>query len=284
MVVRFQTFEQIHNKRNVGSTKIRVHNLIDHWPEAGIYQYGEKPDVLIFQKAYITQDYKFPKYFDGIKILDICDPDWLEGSLIKQTVDAMDAITCPTQPLVDFISQMTDKPVRLIRDRFNMEEFGRPKKHEGKLKKVAWFGYSHNAELLKFAVPSIAKRNLQLRIIADKDPEAWRWAYAEHRDSYKDMYEYRVFKPETAYKFVQECDAVVFPKGTRPVDRFKSENKTVISKLLGIPVAENAEELDGFMTAESRNAWVDKWHDKTRKEYDVKKSVQQYKDLIKELT
>lgn len=283
-MVRFQTFENIHNKKNVGSTRIRVHNLLKHWPEAGIYKYGEKPDVLIFQKSYVTQDNKFPALYDGgKKILDICDPDWLEGSFIRQTVDAMDAVVAPTKPLVEFISQMTDKPVRLIKDRFDVSDFDNPKGHSGELKKVCWFGYQHNAELLKFAVPSIAKRNLQLRVVADGDPEAWRWAHAETKDSYKDMYEFRKFKPDTAYKYVQECDAVVFPKGTRPQDRFKSENKTVICKLLGVPVAEDADQLDAFKTAQSRNDWVKKWYEKTKKEYDVRNSVKEYKELIDEI-
>ena len=52
--VRFMTFEQYHGKRNIGSTRIRVRNLLKHWKEADIYKYGENPDVLIFQKVYMT--------------------------------------------------------------------------------------------------------------------------------------------------------------------------------------------------------------------------------------
>lgn len=279
-MVRFFTFEQVHNRKNVGSTKIRVHNLLKYWPEAGIYQYGENPDVLIFQKAYVTQDYKFPVYFKGIKILDICDPDWLEGSLVRQTIDAVDAVTCPTQPIADFIKQMTDKPVRVIKDRFDLTEFPKPKVHRGKAKKVCWFGYAHNAESLRFAIPSLAKRKLILSIISDKDPEAWRWAGAE---DYKDMYEFRSYKQSTAYQFIQEADIVVFPKNVRPVDRFKSENKTSISRLLGVPVVKDSDELDALMEASARNDYVKKYYNKTRKDFDVKLSISEYKELINEL-
>lgn len=281
IMVRFQTFEQIHNKKNIGSTRIRVHNLLKYWPEAGVYQYGEKPDVLIFQKAYVTQDNKFPALYNGgKKILDICDPDWLDGALIRQTIDGVDAVTCSSQDLVDFLSQMTDKPVRLIRDRFDISEFPKPKVHSGTLKRVGWFGYSHNAETLKFAIPSLLSRHLVLRVIADSDPEAWRWA---GDDTYKDKYEYHKHRPDSLYKLLQECDVIVFPKGTRPVDRFKSENKTTIARLLGLPVVETAEELDTLVKPEARNDYVKKWYEKTKKDFDVKLSVKEYKKLIDEL-
>ena len=69
----------------------------------------------------------------------------------------------------------------------------------------------------------------------------------------------------------------------RPQDKFKSENKTVIAQLLGLPVAVNAEELDQLMTAEQRNKAVDTVYDIVKKEYDVNKSVQQMKGLIDEI-
>lgn len=278
MVIRFQTFEMIHGKKNVGSTRIRVHNLIKHWPEAGLYKYGEKPDVLIFQKVYVTQDYKFPREFPGIKILDITDPDWLEGAFIRQTVDAVDAVTCPTEPLAEFIRQMTDKPVKVIKDRFDLNDFPKPKIHEGKLKKVCWFGYSHNADTLKFVVPSLEKRKLFLSVISDRDPQVWRWG-----EDYQKMHEYKGYKPNTAYKLIQEADVVVLPKGYRPVDRFKSDNKTTISRLLGVPVVQTAEELDTLMEAEARNTYVKRWYERTRNVYNVASSIIEYKELIKEL-
>src|SRR5687768_10393536 len=98
-IIKFFTFEKYHNKKGVGSTKIRVHNLLKYWDEASEYKYGEYADVMIFQKVYCTYDFKYPAHFPGIKILDICDPDWTETPdiYIKETMDAMDAIVCPTE-------------------------------------------------------------------------------------------------------------------------------------------------------------------------------------------
>lgn len=280
-MVRFQTFEQFHNKKNVGSTKIRVHNLIKYWPEAELYKYGEKPDALIFQKVYCTQDHKFPKFYDGgLKILDICDPDWLDGILIKETVDAMDAVVAPTQPIIDFIKQLTHKPVKIIKDRFDLAEFPKPKIHEGKLKKVVWFGYMHNAEVLKTAILSLANRNLQLIVISDQDPQSWHWA---NTDEYRNMYTFYKYNQKNLYAQLQEADVCILPKGWRPRDKFKSENKKVIAQLCGLPVAHTAEELDKLVTAESRNKLSEAVYTKVKADYDVKKSVAEYKKLIKEL-
>ena len=277
-MVRFHTFEQIHAKSNVGSTKIRVHNLIKYWPEAGLYKYGEKPDVLIFQKVYCSKDYKFPATFPGIKILDICDPDWFDNVPIKETIDAMNAVVVPTEPLAEFLRQMTDKPVRVIKDRFDLTEFPARKVHRGQAKTVVWFGYKHNAQSLKLAVQSFERRGLRLKVISDQDPFASRWAAKPNE--YESMYEFVKYLPETAYKEIQKADICVLPKMNRPQDKFKSENKTVIAQLLGLPVAVNAEELDELMTAEQRNSNIDTIYDKLKQDYDVKKSVEQMKGLI----
>lgn len=280
-MVRFFTMEQFHAKQNVGSTKIRVHNLIKYWDEAGLYQYGEKPNVLVFQKVYVGKDYKFPVTYPGIKILDICDPDWLEGAPIKETVDAMDAVVCPTKPLAEFIRQLTDKPVMVIKDRFDLAEFPKQKMHRGTAKTVVWFGYHHNAGTLKLAVQSLERRGLKLKVIADQDPFAYRWAF--NPDEFAKNYEFVKYLPETAHEEIQKADICVLPIMKRPQDRFKSENKTVIAQLLGIPVVNDADGLDSMMSAQARNQAINTIYGKLRAEYDCKKSVQQMKGLINEL-
>ena len=280
--IRVMTFEMFHAKSNVGSTKIRVHNLLKYWKEAELYKYGEKPDVLIFQKVYVGKDYKFPVTFEGIKILDICDPDWFDGVPIKETVDAMDAVVCPTEPLAEFIRQMTDKPVKVIKDRFDLNDFPTKKNHKGSAKTAVWFGYHHNSGMLKLAIPSLERRGLRLKIVSDQDPFAYRWS-AKPKE-YESKYEFVKYHPDTAYQEIQKADICILPIGTRPQDRFKSENKTVIAQLLGIPVATNAEELDNLLTAEQRNSYINAIYDKLKQEYDCQLSVKEYKELIDELS
>lgn len=289
---RFMTFEQYHGKRNIGSTRIRVRNLLKHWKEADIYKYGENPDVLIFQKVYMTGEtyrstaYKFHKYFPGTKILDICDPDWLnagttKGCLIKETVDNVDAVVTSTDALRDFISQLTDKPVITIADRFIVDNVPAPKQHVGDAKSVVWFGYSHNAEVLKHAVKVFERFNLSLTVISDKDPFAYRWAVS---DSYQEKYTYLAYDEATIMEDLRGHDICVLPHGMRVVDRYKSNNKTIKAWLAGLPVAHDAEQLEQFLPARERNIEALARWSEAKNEYDVRKSVEEYKALIKDIT
>lgn len=285
MNVRFFTFEQFHNKRNIGSTTIRVRNLIKYWPEADIYKYGEKPDVLIFQKVYVADSkqglYKFPaNYKGGLKILDLCDPDWfIHNNWLVATINGVDAVTASSQEIVDFVKQVTDKPVRLIKDRFDLTKFPEPKIHKGKATDIVWFGYMHNAEVLRGVVFHCLKRKLRLTVISDADPQVWQVTGDE---SFKPYYNFIKYD-ENAYTKIQGADICVLPKGSRPQDRFKSDNKTTIARLLGLPVATSPEELDRFIDPDERNKEVEKWYNITTQEYDVKKSISEYKELIVEI-
>lgn len=270
-----------HAKAQVGSTKIRVHNLLKYWPEASTYKFGEKPDVLIFQKIYANKDYKVPITFPAIKILDICDPDWLGGVPIKETLDAMDAVVCPTEPIKEYLSQLTDKPIRVIKDRFDLDEFPAKKIHRGPVKTVVWFGYQHNAVSLKLAVRAFESRGIGLKVVSDHDPFASRWA--SKPEQYESKYSFVKYTPDTAYREIQQADICVLPKMVRPVDRFKSENKTVIANLLGLPVVTNAGELDALMDSEARNRHIDTMYDKLKQDYDCRLSVKEYKELIDEV-
>jgi hypothetical protein len=280
-MIRFLTFEQIHNKGNVGSTRLRVHNLIKYWPEAAIYKYGENPDVLIFQKVYMGEDYKFHKAFQGVKILDICDPDWLDNMPVRETVDAVDGVTVPTEPLAEYLRQITDKPVRVIPDRHDLERLPKPKVHKGYAKKIVWYGYKQNAELLKFAIPSIEALGLELTVISNEDPMAFRWA--THPDEYQDHYTYKKYDEATIYDDLKEHDICVLPEGSRPIDRFKSNNKTTRAWLVGLPVAQTGDDLRRLREPKERQIEAVKNYDLAKAEYDVRLSVKELKGFIDEL-
>lgn len=285
-MIRFFTFSMFHNKiPPVGSTKIRVENLLKYWPEADLYRYGEKPDVMIFQKVYVTYDYKFIEHFEGIKILDICDPDWKDTPdiFIKDTIDAVDAVVTSSKALRDYLQDMTDTPCKLIRDRFDVSEFPPPKKHFSEAKTAGWFGYSHNAQSLRLVVPSLETRNMNLVIISNEDPSAWRWATKPELYR-KNNYTFIKYDSDIqARAELQKADVAVFPKGDRPFDRFKSENKSVIAELCGLPVVRDSDELDTMMSGLARQKYIDKVYNKLKGDYDCRVSVEEYKDLIDDI-
>lgn len=283
MKVRFFPFTVYHGKSEAGSTKIRVDNLIKYWPDAGIYRFGDAPDVMVYQKVYSTFDYKVPLHFPATRILDVCDPDFRDSPdiFLKETMDHMDAVVVPNINFQKFLQQMTQTKVHLIKDRFDLNEFPPLKRHKGTAKTVVWFGYSHNAELLKFAIPSLEKRGMKLRVISNEDPNAYRWANSSK--GYLDNYTYVKYRPETIYSEIQKGDVCILPDGHRPFDKFKSENRTIISQLCGVPVAKTAEELDELKNADARTENINTIHGTIRTEYDVRQSVTEYQELIKEI-
>lgn len=281
MITRFFTMEQYHNKRNIGSTRLRVHNLLKHWPEAAIYKYGENNDVMIYQKVYTTQDYKFQKYFPGIQILDICDPDWLDGALIGETLSYMDGATCPTEELAQFMRQLTDKPIKVIPDRHDLENVKPLKVHSGEAKSVVWYGYKQNAELLTGAIPTIERLGLKLTIISNSDPVLWKWA--DDREAFQEKYTFKKYQEETILDELAKHDVCVLPIGMRPHDRFKSNNRTTRVWLAGVPIATDGDQLRALLDPDERNKQAKANYELAKSEYNVVKSVEEMKEFIEEL-
>lgn len=277
MICKSFTFSQFHNRRPpVGSTLIRIHQMFDYWPELSLYKYGDYADVLIFQKVYCTVDYKLPAKFENTTILDVCDADWLDGFNIKKTVDGVDAVTCSTERLAEFIRQLTDKPVIVIPDRFDMTKVPEPKKHTGKATSAVWFGYKHNADAIKYGINSLKNNNIKLTVISNEDPIAWRWT----DESYKDMYTFKKYDEATIYQELQKHDFAFLPKNSRPQDEFKSNNRTIKANLAGLPVVYDKETLEQFMQGSERQKWLDSNYAMIKEDYDIVKSVQQFKELI----
>jgi len=277
--VRYLTYSMFHNKDPVvGSTFIRVNQLLKYWPEAELYRYGENPDVLVFQKVYMSNDYKFPAHFENIKILDICDPDWLEGLDVAETARAMDAITCPTEPLAAFMRQLTDAPVYVIPDRWDIGAMTKPREHHSKAKTVVWFGYSHNADILKPALRTINELGLKLIVIANDDPILHRFDVRPKEEYYK----FVKYSQETIDAELRNADIAVLPGDFRPQGRFKSNNKTTKAILNGLPVAADGEALRALIEPEARQAYMREHYDKIKEEYDVRRSVEQMQEIIAE--
>lgn len=281
MKVRAFTYEMYHGKGQIGSTRLRVHQLIKYWPEYGLYKYGELPDVMVYQKVYIQDDWKLMEHLPSIQILDICDPDWFERQMVKQTIDCMDGVVCPTEPMAEFLRQMTDKPVLVIPDRHDLELIPPRQKHTGVLTNAVWFGYKQNADCLKGVVPVLERMDIRLTVISNDDPFMQR--YAKDPNAYDRLYTFQKFDPETIAEDLGRYQICILPKGNEPKDRFKSNNKTTLAQLCGLPVVTDIEGLEAMQTAEARDKEVEKMYNKAREFYDVRISVGEMKDFIKEL-
>jgi len=264
--VGFVLFERWHGRPHIGSSMIRGRWLIKYWREAEIFTQGRKYEAVIFQKVYWLA---YCKKFKGIKILDLCDPDWLQGQLMVELFPHLDAITTSTQVLADEVREMTDKPVYCVPDRMDLDFFrGYRKRHEGRAKSVVWFGYAHNLKPLDMAVPYLKRYGLDLYVISDLHP-----IYHKAKDNIK-------FEIGTVNREIIRHDFVVFPHYKEGKFRYKSNNKTLWAWALGMPVATVPEDLEKFLDPQNRQREADRRMKEVREKWDVRLSVRQMKDII----
>lgn len=281
------TFEQFQGKKNIGSTRIRVSWLLPHWEEAEEYRMGRMYETVILQKAYWLEGLEeLEKYAPGkhIKILDICDADWLHwGYRIKQILDLCDAVTTSTIAQAEFLVKYTDKPVWCIPDRLALEEFGTLKKdHTGKgtAKIAVWYGYSENFPMLDAAVNALVEVGIEeLIVIANK-----RSPYVLPASVAKKLRLINLpWTAETYNSDILKGDIVINPTSQKGRWKYKSNNKTINAWALGMPVAASKEELLQFITEESRIAEGNSRYEQMRRENNVVESVNEFRNLIKEL-
>lgn len=269
MKVGFVLFSKYHQKKDIGSSRIRGEYLINNMPEAEEYIQGKKYDVIVFQKTYWKE---MIKEFEGIKILDLCDPDWHEtGQEIVQMLNNVDAITCSTEALKNEIEQFSNTPVFFIPDRIDLKTLPKPKEHKiKKAKTCVWFGYSGNIEALEVALHKIKKEGLKLKVITDgsynaQGVECIKWEI------------------KTAYKEIQKADFAIFPEYTSGRYLYKSNNKTVLAWALGLPVAKNADDLERFIYPAERIKEVKRRKKEVKEKYDCKQSVFDLRKIIEDI-
>lgn len=275
------TFEQFHGKKGMGSSRIRGHWIIKNWEKAGpdigtieLFKQGGKYDCVIYQKAYFVEH---AKNFKGIKILDLCDPDWLHwGYRLKEMLVEVDAVTTSTVEIAKFVSNMTDKPIAVIFDRIDLELLPERVSHTKPIEKVLWYGYSDNFPMVDAAAPAVKKFNLEFIVLSNNVYLA---------SSSLDLKHTNLPWSEHYLSDIQKGDVVINPRLTKGKWKYKSENKTTLAWALGIPVAHNEEELKALiaLTPEERELESIRLREKAFKEFDIKLSVAEYKELIGEI-
>lgn len=271
MKTGFVTMEYFENRKrgSVGSSRIRGQWVIDASDgEIQSYKCGEKYDALIFQKAYWQE---MVKEFNGIKIFDICDPDWLDNRPVIEMIRYCDGVVTSTEKLAEQIRKFDigGKNVICIPDRLDFK-WSEPVKqfHQGRATNAVWFGYQNNAHVLDSAIDGLAKRGIRLTVIADR--------------AYHTCDSFVLYDADTVNSEIVKHDLVILPKGGNADYRFqfKSNNKTIQSWALGMPVATNGEELDRFLSADERNKERELRLREVHEKWDVKVSADEYKKFI----
>jgi len=279
MTVGIATFSQQCGVRNVASTRIRVRWPLRYWPDAEEFRVGGRYDAVIFQKAYWLE---YATQFSGPKILDLCDPDFLEdGPRSIAMMDLSDAVTCSSPALTAHVASLTRTPVSTIPDRVDLEAIGSLRKaHDGPTTTVAWYGNSQNFPMLDLSIDWLLQYGLtQLLVIASPKTPYRLPEYATGRITLTNL----AWTDETAFGDLLKADVILNPRSETGIWRFKSNNKTVLAWALGLPVAHDAQELGALMTDESRRREAERRLPEVRATYDVRHTVRDYQRLIAEI-
>lgn len=271
MRIGFVLMDSYWQKKGIGSSRIRGRWVIKYLNgiygvEAEEFIQGKEYDVIVFQKAYWKE---MARDFKGIKILDICDPDWLDGAEVVSFCRDMDFITVPTESLKEAISAFTDKPIHIIKDGEDFESLPGPKVHEGRAKSVVWFGYSGNMETIYPTFDSLKRLGLTLKVVSDG-----------HLNTAECKVENIRWEEETCDDEYQKADFALLPDRKNGRFKYKSDNKTIHAWALGLPVAKTKEDLVRFMEESERIMDSEIRFQQVKKENSVELSARMLHELI----
>ena len=155
----------------------------------------------------------------------------------------------------------------------NLDYFPQQKEHFDKARTVVWFGYYGNAKVvLPQVLPSLKARGLNLLVVSN-------YVYEPDMDFGVEVRNVD-YRPESAFIDIQGADFAINPPSLLRNFKYKSNNKTLISWALGLPVASTAEDMDRFMKPEERNKEVVKRMKEIKEKWDIKQSVEQFKEIL----
>jgi len=140
------------------------------------------------------------------------------------------------------------------------------KKHTEPAKSVVWFGYYHKAkEVLNQVMPSLQKRNLSLYVISNSE-------FIPNNDYGVEVSNIK-WTPNDAFMDIQNGDFVINPSSPLKELRFKSNNKTLISWALGMPVVNEAADMDRFLNPVERQKEIDIRQKEIEDKWDIELSI-----------
>lgn len=276
MEVGIVTMEKYLGKKDIGSSRIRGSWLAKYWEDCEIFVQGQKYDTIIYQKSYWTEH---AEVFNGIKILDVCDPDFMHwGYRTVRMLNAVDAVTTSTEALAETFKKFTKKSVLCIPDRMDLEYHKQRKVHEGDAQSVVWYGYSQNFSLLKSAISPIIKLGFKQLIVISNTGLILPSQFIDKID----LVNYK-WSLDTVNDDIIKGDIVLNPRSSKRHWKYKSNNKTISANLLNMPVAHNIQELEELIDPKIRITKSEEARKYAEENYDVRISVKEYQDLIASL-
>lgn len=297
----WETPDQRESIKYSASSRIRCDYVSKYWGDSWIWN-GD-PDTLQGFDAYIFQKIFSPKFLElaqqmknagKLIIFDLCDAEWERQddrrNWLAKMIRLSDYVTCSTEYIRVYVTKNYHKPAYRIPDRLDLDEFPKVKDHNNNHPlRVGWFGNRNTIYQLNSMNESL--------YLANKDIAFTLVLISDQFDGYKPIegeggfpIEKRIWKLETANEDVLSCDVIVNPHDMETeTGRAKSDNKTITSWALGIPVVShgNPHRIQTLITNFLRHPELRKEVGKVGREmveqlFDAKISALEYKFVIKE--
>jgi len=270
------------------SARIRARWPAKYWLEADVYPRMTMPfgeyDAYIFQKAYLTD---FPRHAirslraQGDKLLafDMCDADWEQSEThenrLLSILPLFDFAVSPTRALQQYLGRWI--PAEVIPDRLDLDLFTEQHEHlPGRPLSLIWFGYSHNLGELDALWPQIeplmSAHSLRLTILSDEMPDRWKqrtWGWGQKVQFVK-------WTEEGANGEIAKHDVALTPQR----NPYKSSNRSTTAWALGVVPVATGTALEKVLDYDTRRREAELGRKQVEQEYDVRISVQQWKDLL----
>jgi len=152
------------------------------------------------------------------------------------------------------------------------------KKHEGQIKEVTWFGYSHNAQYLYNTFDELINRGIRLTFISNEIIEL-PLSYRGRLKVNNVAYSY-----ESLNRRLIASDAILMPEPHGDLKaQYKSNNKTLHAWSIGMPVIKVPNDIKRLNDPIERQKESEKNLQEIKDKWDVKISVDEMKLLIKEI-
>lgn len=230
----------------------------------------EEYNVIIYQKAHTENVLPLArKYKHKIQIYDGGEPEWTrhKRDYLKEYFRCMTCVVTPSKSLSDGYSDYYKIDSYVLPDRYDLTQFNEKKIHKNLNYKditIVWFGNVPSFQRVEFMIPYIKRNGFNFITITSC--------------KVVDYGEFVVWRLDDSNSHIIRGDIVINPLDAL---KYRSTNKTVLSWLLGMPVAETLQDIEKYLDYNKRILESKYRYTYARRYYDIKQSADDYREIIK---
>jgi hypothetical protein len=235
-------------------------------------------NCFVFQKFYLSDKARSWAHafrdMGHLLAFDLCDADFLLSDIHRErmlkVLPRFDFAVAPTGPLVEWLRRWL--PAFLIPDRLDLSVHAERHVPQDREPQLVWFGNSGNLVTLEQMWPAVCDLGLSLTVLSDRLVPPWDGRPVRFVE----------WTLEGANAEIARHDVALNPKLDTGHFAYKSNNKTVTARALGVPVAGTPEQLMALMDFELRRLESAYRLAEVAAHYDVRVSALEWAGLFDE--